>query len=211
MRTRPLSTLLTLALLALLAAPATARTLAESYEEVRPPQPTQTDGKVEVLEFFWYGCPHCYDFEPLLEKWKAAQSADVEFIRVPGVLNQQWLPHARAFYAAQKLGVLEKVHRPLFDALHKDKKQVFTEDQLQDFFESHGIAAKDFKQAYDSVEITTRIKQALLLARNYRIEGVPAVIVNGKYRTSASLAGSYKGFIEVIDALVAREKEANKQ
>ena len=211
MNNRPLSKFLTLTFLVLLATPLAARTLAEAYEDVQPPQPTQTEGKVEVLEFFWYGCPHCYDFEPLLEKWRAGNGADVELIRVPGVLNQQWVPHARAYYAAQKLGVLEKIHRPLFDALHKNKERIFTESEIQDFFESQGVAPKDFKQAYDSAETTTRIKQAMLLAKNYRIQGVPAIIVNGKYQTSASMAGSYPGLIGVIDALVAREKQAATQ
>ncbi|MBI2993580.1 MAG: thiol:disulfide interchange protein DsbA/DsbL [Gammaproteobacteria bacterium] len=211
MNIRLLPQRLSLALLVLLVAPSAARSLGDSYEDVRPAQPTLTEGKIEVLEFFWYGCPHCYDFEPFLEKWQAAKPADVEFIRIPGVLNPQWVPHARAYYAAQKLGVLDRIHRPLFDALHKDREKVFTEEALQNFFESHGVAPKEFKRVYDSAEITTRVKQALVLAQNYRLEGVPAIIVNGKYRTALSLAGSYAGVIEVIDALVTREREANKQ
>lgn len=206
MNTRLVTKFSALALLMFLAAPSPAGTPEGSYEDVRPVQPTQTEGKIEVLEFFWYGCPHCYSFEPLLDKWLATKPADVEFIRVPGVLSANWLAHARAFYVAQKLGVLDKIHQPLFDALHKEKKTIFTEEQLQAFFESHGVAAEDFKRAYDSAETTTRIKQALLLAQNYQVDGVPTVIINGKYRTSASQAGSYEALIQVIDALVARER-----
>ena len=211
MNTRHLTRLFALALLVPLAAPAAARTLEESYEEVRPAQPTQTVGKIEVLEFFWYGCPHCYAFEPLLEKWLASKPADVEFVRVPGVLNENWLAHARAFYVEQKLDVLHKIHQPLFEALHKEKKLIYTEEALREFFESLGVDGEQFTKAYDSAETTTRIKQALLLARNYQIDGVPTVIVNGKYRTSAAMAGSYEGLIQVIDALVARERGAAPQ
>ena len=211
MKTRRLTRLFALALLVLLSAPAGAKTLEESYEEVRPAQPTQSVGKIEVIEFFWYGCPHCYSFEPLLGKWMAARPADVEFVRVPGVLGANWLAHARAFYVAQKLGVFDKIHQPLFDAIHKDKQPIFSEEQLQAFFEAHGVAAEDFKKAFDSAETTTRIKQALLLAQNYKVDGVPTLIVNGKYRTSASMAGSYEALVKVIDALVARERGAAAQ
>lgn len=206
MNSAPLRSLLAAGLLWLLSAPAVAGPLDGAYEHLRPEQPTQTQGKIEVVEIFWYGCPHCYDFEPYLEKWLESKPEDVEFIRIPGVLNQAWLSHARAFYAAQKLGVLDRIHRPLFDALHKEKRNLYAEDALRVFVESQGVDGEEFTSAVRSAETATRIKQALVRVRGYRVKGVPAVIVNGKYLTSASLAGSYEKLIQVIDGLVERER-----
>lgn len=189
-----------------LSVPAAARDFEESFQRVRPAQPTLTPSKIEVLEIFWYGCPHCYSLEPYLEKWLESKPEDVEFTRLPGVLNNSWIPHARAFYAAQKLGVLDKIHRPLFDALHKDHKQIFTEDQLREFFVSQGVDGGEFTRAYRSNEVETRLKQVLVLARNYKLSGVPTLIVNGKYLTSGTLAGSYEEMLKVVDRLAEQER-----
>lgn len=179
------------------------------YQPVQPQQPTQVaPGKIEVLEFFWYGCPHCYAMEAFVDKWLATKPADVEFIRVPGVLNKVWMAHARAYYTAQKLGVLEQVHKPLFDAMHKERREIFTEDELREFFEEKGVKGEDFTRIYNSHETEIRMKQAYVLAQNYRLTGVPAFVVNGKYLTSGQLAGTYDNILATIDKLVAMEREA---
>jgi thiol:disulfide interchange protein DsbA len=203
----PIRRILLCTMLALLAGTAAARTFEESFQEIKPAQPTSTEGKIEVLEIFWYGCPHCYSFEPYLDKWMATKPADVEFVRMPGVLNPQWVPHARAYYTAQKLGVLDKIHMPLFHALHRDRKRIFTEDDLRDFFEDNGVKGEDFDRVYRSNEVDTRVKQALVTARGARVTGVPTVIVNGKYMTSGSLTGSFENLLSVIDQLIARERK----
>lgn len=187
---------------------AAGRDFEDSYQRVRPPQPTLTPSGIEVLEIFWYGCPHCYSLEPHLEKWLESKPENVEFVRLPGVLNTSWIPHARAFYTAQKLGVLDQIHRPLFDALHRDRKAIFSEGDLREFFEAHGVDGKEFTRVYHSSEVETRLKQALVLARNYKVTGVPALIVNGKYLTSASLAGNHEDMLKVVDRLVERERLA---
>lgn len=178
----------------------------DAYERVMPPQPTQTRNKIEVAEIFWYGCPHCYAFEPYVEKWLKTKPDDVNFVRIPGVLGQNWVADARAFYAAEKLGVLDKIHRPLFDAIHKDHKMLFTEDSLRDFFESQGVDGDAFTKAYNSNEVDVRVKEALDMERRYQITGVPTVIVDGRWRTSASQAGSFEGLIKVIDKLVDKAR-----
>lgn len=171
-----------------------------------PPQPTQTGDKIEVLEVFWYGCPHCYSFEPHIEAWLKDLPDDVEFIRVPGVLNRGWIPHAKAYYVAEKLGIVDKIHRPLFDAIHKEKRRLFTEEELMDFFVEHGVSAGDFERVITSKELDTKIRQAYFLARDYKLTGVPSVVVNGKYLISASHIRTFEEMIQVTNALIEKER-----
>jgi thiol:disulfide interchange protein DsbA len=165
------------------------------------------DGKIEVVEIFWYGCPHCYSFEPHLDKWLQTKPDDIIFVRMPGVLNAAWVQHARAYYTAEKLGVLDKIHRPLFDAIHRDRKRIFSEDELHDFFVERGVDGADFDRVYRSNEIDTRVKQALVMARAAHVTGVPAIIINGRYMTTGSLTGSFERLLEVTDRLAGLERD----
>ena len=178
----------------------------DPYKLIIPIQPTQTDNKIEVLEVFWYGCPHCYDFEPHIEKWLENIPEDVEFRRMPGIFNKNWIPHAKAYFTAEKLGVLEKIHNPLFNALHKERKRIYSENELKDFFVAKGVDGGEFTKVFNSSEIETRFKQAFVMGQRYKITGVPAVIVNGKYMTSGSMTGSYENLLKTIDDLIARER-----
>ncbi|MGH6635848.1 MAG: thiol:disulfide interchange protein DsbA/DsbL [Gammaproteobacteria bacterium] len=178
----------------------------KEYELVIPEQPTQVEGgKVEVVEIFWYGCPHCYDLEPYLEKWLSALPPHAAFRRLPASFNARWLLHARAFYTAESLHVLDKVHQPLFEALTKDK-HFDTEDDLAAFFAEHGVDEAPFRQTFNSFAVDAKVKQSSQMVRNYGITGVPAIIVNGKYRTSASLTGSYSALLQVVDQLIEKER-----
>lgn len=176
------------------------------YTEIKPALPTQTGDKIEVIEVFWYGCPHCYSFEPYIEEWLVDLPEDVEFIRVPGVLNQGWIPHAKAYYTAEKLGVLDKTHRALFDALHKEKRQLFNEDAMAAFFAEHGVSPADFSRVFNSKEIDTKIRQAYFLARDYKLTGVPSIVVNGKYMVSASAIRTFEEMLGVTNALIDKER-----
>ena len=159
---------------------------------------------------FWYGCPHCYHFEPYIEKWLKTKPDDVVFRRVPAALNKSWLPHAKAYFTAEKLGILDKIHRPLFDAIHKDRRPIFTEDQLRDFFKEFGVDPDEFTKIYNSDEVETKTKQAFFLARGYRVTGVPSMIINGKYLTSGTLTGSYENMLKVVDNLIKKERNSQK-
>lgn len=182
------------------------RVVDRPYKLLIPPQPVQTGDKIEVVEVFWYGCPHCFQFEPYLEKWLEQKPDDVEFVRLPGVLGKGWIPHARAFYAAEQLGVLDKIHRPLFNAIHIEGEHLANEDQLARFFENQNIDEDDFRDAFNSEGVDQEVKQAFMRGRDFRITGVPTVIVNGKYLTSASMAGSHENVIKIIDELITRER-----
>lgn len=178
----------------------------EGYVEISPAQPTETGDKIEVLEIFWYACPHCYDFEPHINKWLASKADDVEFRRMPGIFRKSWIPHAKAYYTAGKLDALDKIHSPLFDAIHREKKEIYDDGSLEDFFEDQGIDKKSFTQVYESDEVDTKVKQAFVMGQRYKITGVPAVIVNGKYLVTGSTAGNFENMLKVVDTLVAKER-----
>lgn len=178
-----------------------------NYELVSPPQPTESKDKIEVLEIFWYGCSHCYHFEPELEAWLERKPEDVMFRRMPGIFRKNWMPHARAFYAAEKLGILDKIHRPLFDAIHRDNRQLFSDEAILEFVvELEGVDGEAFRKAFNSFSVEGKVKQAMRLSRAYGIQGVPSLIVNGKYYSSGSIAGSYPEMLKVIDTLVDKER-----
>lgn len=179
------------------------------YQPVRQPLPASPPGKIEVIEMFWYGCPHCYHFEPLLEKWIEEKPDNVVFTRTPAVFRDSWLLHAQAFYTAKALGVLGKAHRPLFDAIHLKNRQLNTKEALAEFFVSLGIPKEDFLQTFESFAVEGKLQQAVVMTRNSGITGVPAMIVNGKYRTDAGMAGSFEDMLKVVDYLIAKESSSS--
>ena len=177
----------------------------KGYEIISPAQPTQHPDKIEVIEFFWYGCPHCYSFEPLLDKWSKNLPKNVEFIRQPAAFNELWSKHAKAYYTAEALGIVDKVHADLFDAIQNKKESLDTEEALSKFFIAHGVNETQFKEAYNSFVVDSKMRQAPLMAARYGITGVPAIIINGKYKTNGTLAGSHEKMIEVMNQLIKQE------
>ena len=181
--------------------------LGKHYQAVTPAQPVQTAGKIEVLEIFWYGCPHCYDFEPFINRWLSAKPSDVEFQRMPAVFRPDWALHAKAYYTAEALGVLDKIHTPLFKAIHEDKRKLNDESSLAKLFSEHGVSKEEFSTSFNSFTVESKTRQALHMVRQYGIGGVPAIVVNGKYHSSAAQAGSYEQLLKVIDYLVDKERQ----
>ncbi len=177
----------------------------QGYEPLTPAQPTQSADKVEIIEFFWYGCPHCYAFEPLIDKWSKSLPKNVEFIRQPAVFNEVWAKHAKAYYVAESLGIVEKVHADLFDAIQNKKEPLDTEASLAQFFAAHGVSDAQFKEAYSSFGVDSKVRQAPVIAAKYGITGVPTVIINGKYKTNGTVAGSHEKMIEVMNTLIKQE------
>ena len=186
----------------------TAGWAAEPYQLIKPAQPTHSGDKIEVVEVFWYGCPHCYSLEPYLEDWLKNKPDDVAFRRVPGILGKNWIAHARAYFTAEKLGIVDKIHRPLFDAIHRDRKNIMSESALRDFFAQQGVDKKQFDDIYQSDEVSDMVKSAFSEGQAFGLTGVPAIVVNGKYLTSASQAGGNKELISVIGQLTEQERSA---
>ena len=175
------------------------------YETITP-QPTASGDKIEVIEFFWYGCPHCFALEPYMEKWLASKPDDVVFRRIPAILGNNWVHYARVYYAAEKLGVVDKINHPLFDAIHDQRIPLNDATQLGDFLTKQGVDKDKFFTAYSSEEIGNKIKNAYVLGQDYGLTGVPTIIINGKYRTSASEAGSNEKLIQLMDELIQKER-----
>ncbi len=193
-------------------APVTNLLEGKHYHRITPAVPTNVEeGKVEVLEIFWYGCPHCFDFEPHIVSWKETMSEDVSFMRVPAVLNRGWVTHARAFYALETMGELERIHPVFFEAIHTQGRRLRDVESMARFLSQHEVDVEKFKSAYNSMYVETKIKRADQVVRQYGVSSVPQVIINGKYRTSASDAGSYENLLRVVDMLVEQESSSAAQ
>jgi thiol:disulfide interchange protein DsbA len=178
------------------------------YELIKPPQPTQDPARIEVVEMFWYGCPHCYRLEPLVKEWNENKADDVDFIQLPAMLGPRWELLARAYYTAEILGVLDKVHTPLFETIHEKRKPFRNEADLQKFFAEHGVDEETFQNTFRSFAVVTKVNRSRQLTQRYGINGVPAFVINGKYRTSPGMAGSKALTFKVVDELIAQERDA---
>lgn len=190
-------------------APTTGRfELGKHYLRLSPTQPTSSNpDQVEVCEVFWYGCQHCFAFDPLLERWREAQPEYVSFVRVPAVWNPLLVLHARAFYTAEALGKGAEMHAEFFAEIHERSNLLDTEAKLEAFFARFGVEPAVFKAAFDSFAVQAKLQRADELSRRYRIDGVPTMVVNGKYTADAPMAGSYEELLALVDELLAAEHE----
>jgi thiol:disulfide interchange protein DsbA len=182
------------------------------YARLVPTQPTIGGAdKIEVAEFFWYGCPHCYDLEPTINKWAENVPPTVRFVRVPAMWNQVLKLHAQLYYTEEVLarnGALkdpEKFHAAVFEEYHQRNNRLLNEDVIKRLFSRFGVGEEDFTKTWSSFEVAQKLRVAEDLARRYSISSVPTIVVNGKYRTGGAEAGSYEKLIEVVDELVDRE------
>jgi thiol:disulfide interchange protein DsbA len=188
--------------------------LAKEYQEgkeyvlLTTQQPTSTGDKIEVVELFWYGCPHCSELEPQVQAWLKRKPEDVELVRMPAIVSPRWELLAQAYYTAELLDITAKIHPALFEAIHKKHMKINDEAALQAFFVDQGVSADDFKKTFNSFAVAVKMNNARQMTRRYKITGVPTIIVNGKYSTGASLAGSNQAVFEVVDYLVEQERTA---
>ena len=172
------------------------------YSELKAAQPVEAKGKVEVVEFFWYRCSHCYSLEPILETWVRKLPADVQFRRIPAVLSDSWAVDATIFYTFDALGVLDKVHKPFFDAIHKDKLDIRSETPMTEWLTKHGIDRKKFDETYRSFGVQAKVKRAAQLSAAYQLEGVPMLAVQGKYTVTVDQGGSQPGMLVKTEQLI---------
>jgi len=174
------------------------------YTIIAKPIPTDNPARIEVAEFFWYGCPHCYDFDPELERWVKALPKDVEFKRLPAALNRQWAIAARVYYALESMGLVEKLHTPLFNAIHRDDLRITNERALLEWLDKQGVDTKKFSANYRSFSVESKVKRAQALAQEVAIEGVPALMVNGKYLIPGQ---SFARMLAIADYLIAESRK----
>ncbi|MGF1546926.1 MAG: thiol:disulfide interchange protein DsbA/DsbL [Thiotrichales bacterium] len=166
------------------------------------------DNKLEVIEFFWYGCPHCYRIEPHVKQWLESAGSDVRVVRMPGVLNPGWALLARAYYAAEALGVLDKVHEPIFQVIHDQGRRLGSEEAVIQLVSGLGVEGAAFRDAMRSMGVDSKVRRSMELANNFRLTGVPAFVVAGKYRVINSGAANYQEMFQIVDFLLARERRA---
>ncbi len=167
------------------------------YIELKPPLPVDSSGKIEVLELFWYGCIHCYNLEPALESWTKKLPADVQFRRMPAVFNRQMAHDAAIFYAFEALGVLDKLHRPFFDAIHRDRLRTDNAEALAEWLRKNSIDPKKFDDTLKSFGVQSKTKRAAQLTVAYKIDGTPAMAVHGRYTVNAG-----EDLLNTVNALI---------
>jgi thiol:disulfide interchange protein DsbA len=185
-----------------------------NYRPLVPAQPTDSPpGKVEVVEVFWYACPHCYALDPFLENWRKSKPSYIDFRRVPITWGEAHRSHARLFYALEALGKEEALHAEVFSEMNERKNYMFAQGDENEslaaqtrFAATHGISASDFTNAYNSFTVQTNLQKADDLVHRYKVEGVPLIIINGKYVTDVGMAGSDDALINIIKDLAASEK-----
>lgn len=163
-------------------------------------------GGIEVTEVFWYGCPHCFSFDPVITKWESTQSADVRFVRLPVMWNPTNEIHARMYFTAEALDKLDEMHEAFFTALHRDGKTLTREADIRGFFESFGVTTGEFDATFRSFSVESKLKRAKDLTQRYRIRSVPVIVVDGKYIVDGPEVKSFTDMLAVTDELVAKER-----
>ena len=179
----------------------------EHYSQLTSAQGTSSaPGGIEVTEVFWYGCPHCFSFDPIIDKWEGEQPADVRFVRLPVMWNPTNEIHARMYYTAEALDKLDPMHEAIFSAMHRDGKLLTKEDDIRDFFEKYGVSGEEFDATFRSFTVESKLKRAKDLTARYRVRSVPVVVVDGKYIIDGPEVKSYADMLAVTDELVAKER-----
>ena len=167
-----------------------------------PAQPVETGANIEVVDFFWYGCPYCNELQPALEEWIKKKPADVTVRRVPVILKDNWAPHARIYYTLDLLGEVERLHLKVYHGYHVEELAMSKPDVMEQWASKNGIERRRWVDAYFSPEVDGRIARAFQATKRYDIQGTPSVVVDGRYLTSSSMTPTVRGMIPVLDDLV---------
>lgn len=176
------------------------------YVELNPPRPVSTGQGIEVLEFFYYGCPICYESQPHIARWLLKAGNDIVLIRVPAVSSEGWDSFARTYYALDAMKEVQRLHWPVYDNHHFDGRKLNEEKNLLAWVSSNGVDARRFAEVWHSPETENKIKAAQKMLETYSIRGVPTFVVDGRYQTSARMAGGTRQLLEVVDFLVSRAR-----
>ena len=172
------------------------------------PVPTAQPEKIEVVELFWYGCPHCYQLEPTINPWAAALPDDVNFVRIPAMFGGIWNVHGQLFFTLEAMNAEAKIHDSIFNALHNSGRKLSTLNDITDFVVSQGVDEALFTKTWSSFSVKSQMEKAKKHALAYQITGVPALVVNGKYRFDIGMAGGLQETVQVADALIEKERQS---
>jgi thiol:disulfide interchange protein DsbA len=178
---------------------------AQKYVQIST-EKQQESKDIIIYEFFWYGCPHCYNLEPTMDRIEADLEKDTKVVKLPVALRDSWIPHAKLYYALKQMDKIDQVHNLIFEEIHLEDNRLNTEQQMIDFLGKHDIDTDKFMEKYNSFGTEARIKKASNLAKKYQIDSVPTIIINGKFLTSGSYVSSYDELYSVVNLLVERER-----
>lgn len=183
------------------------------YKPVKQAATPADPKRITVEEFFWYGCQHCYHFEPFIKAWAAKKPADVDLIQVPASLGRpEGKLHQQAHYTAEVLNVMDKIHDPLFKGIHDQRRNLFSQDNLRAFFnQQSGVLPEVFDSTFNGFAVNSRVGKAEQLAKDYLIFSVPTVVVGGKYQTNSTMAGDFADVIKVVDFLVDKVRQERQR
>ncbi len=187
--------------------------LDKEFRLITPPQPGDGSKKIEVVEFFYYGCSHCYDLEPALKNWLKSKPADVEFRQQPAVFREDWIPLTKTFFALDALGLLPKLSDKVFSAVHVENIDLANDAVMSKWISQQGVDPVKFSEAYRSFAVQNSVQRAIQVTRDYQVKGTPSIVVAGKYITSPAMTGGYERLFEVVDQLIemARKEVAGKK
>jgi len=179
----------------------------KDYVKLGTPLPATSSGKIEVVEFFWYGCPHCSAFEPTLDAWSKKLPADVSFRRIPVAFRDEpYVAHQRIYFALDEMKLTDTMHRKVFAAIHVDHLRLDKPADIAAFMTRNGVDGNKFLEFYNGFSVQTKARQASQMAQAYKLDGVPAIGIQGKYFTSASMTGSHERALAVTDYLIQKER-----
>lgn len=177
----------------------------QKYIQISNQKQTESD-KIVIYEFFWYGCPHCYNLEPTMDRIESSLGKDTVLIKIPVALRDTWEAHAKAYYALQQMKLDDDLHEKVFTEIHINNNRLDTKEKLEQFVQEKGFNSKRFSEIFDSFGTDLRVKKASRLANQYQITSVPTLIINGKYKTSGSLVSSYEELYDVVQLLIDKER-----
>ena len=182
------------------------------YRLIEPPQPIETGARIEVIDFFWYGCPHCNTLQPFLEEWIARKPRDVAVRRIPALLRDTWAPHARIYFTLELLNEVDRLHQKVYHSYHVEELHMAKPDVMEQWAVKNGIDRRKWVDAYFSPEVDAKLGRAKRATEVYTVEGTPSLVVDGRYITSGSMAPSLKAMVPVLEELVglARERRTKK-
>lgn len=175
------------------------------------PQPVATGDRIEVIDFFWYGCPHCYTFQPALEAWIERKPPDVALRRVPAILRDSWAPHARIYYTLEALGEVERLHQAVYHGYHVQELHMSKPEVMLNWALRHGIDGKRWTDAYNSAAVSEKVARAQELTHDYSVQGTPSLVVDGRYLTSPAMARGEQRMIPVLEELISIARAERKR
>ncbi|MGH8762057.1 MAG: thiol:disulfide interchange protein DsbA/DsbL [Nitrosospira sp.] len=177
------------------------------YTVLPHPRPTESGKNIEVLEFFWYGCPHCYDLHPHIKAWLKTIPKDVSFRYVPAIFRPNWIPGVKIFYALEALGEKDRLHDKVYDAIHLGKIDLTKDEVLFDWIAKQGVDRQKFIDAYNSFSVQNQVSRSTQMSKDYNLSGVPALVVDGRYLTSGRMGGTPQDTVKVLDELIEKVRK----